>query len=98
MDSTTLDRFRAVIKKPLFSEKSHHDQSKRNAYHFEVAVDANKVEIRRAIEAIFKVKVQTVNTIRRPESVIRRGYLAGTFPQTKKAIVTLQAGQSIEYA
>ncbi|MBI3818378.1 MAG: 50S ribosomal protein L23 [Planctomycetes bacterium] len=98
MNTHTLDRFRAILKKPMFSEKGHHDQEKKNAYHFQVAPDANKVEIRRAVEALFKVKVVAVNTVVRPSKVLRRGSLTIEVSSFKKAIVTLKAGQSIEYA
>lgn len=98
MNTQTLERFRQILKKPLFSEKGHHDQEKKNAYHFEVALSANKVEIRRAIEAIFNVKVTSVNTVVRPSKKIRRGYMQVEIPARKKAVVTLKAGQAIDYA
>jgi large subunit ribosomal protein L23 len=97
MNNEAIHRFRSILKRPLFSEKSHHDQETRNAYHFEVSSDANKIEIRRAVEAIFNVKVTSVNTVRRMGKAIRRGYLKGEFPDTKRAIVTLKPGQAIEY-
>ncbi|MFN0206428.1 MAG: 50S ribosomal protein L23 [Planctomycetota bacterium] len=97
MNTESLKRYREVLKRPLFTEKSHFDQGKRNAYHFEVLANANKIEIRRAIEAIFNVKVLSVNTVRRMGKELRRGYLKGHFPDTKRAIVSLQAGQAIEY-
>lgn len=98
MDPQTLERFRKILRKPLFSEKSHHDQERKNSYHFEVSPDANKIEIRRAIEALFNVKVVSVNTVVRPAKVVRRGIMRIETPQRKKAVVTLKAGQAIEYA
>ena len=97
MHPDTLQRFRTILRRPLFTEKAHFDQERRNAYHFEVALGANKVEIRRAIESLFNVKVRSVNTVRRRGKELRRGYTPGIRPDTKKAIVTLQAGQTIEY-
>jgi large subunit ribosomal protein L23 len=98
METQALQRFRTLLRRPLFTEKAHFDQERRNAYHFEVSLDANKVEIRRAIEALFNVKVRSVHTVRRRGKEVRRGYTPGVRPDTKKAIVTLQAGQAIEYA
>ncbi len=97
MNPETLHRYRRVIMRPLFTEKSSYDQERRNAYHFEVALDANRVEVRRAIEALFGVKVASVNTVRRKGKVVRRGYSMGRKSEIKRAIVTLQAGQAIEY-
>ena len=97
MHADAMNRFRAVVRRPLFSEKAHFDQERRNAFHFEVSADANKIEIRRAIEAIFNVKVVSVNTIRRGGKEVRRGFTPGWRSDTKKAIVTLKAGQTIEY-
>jgi large subunit ribosomal protein L23 len=98
MNAQALHRFREVVRRPLFSEKSTFDQERRNAYHFEVALDANKIEIRRAVEALFNVKVSAVNTRVRKGKIQRRGYAVGAKPSTKRAIVTLKAGQTIDYA
>lgn len=98
MHLIALKRFREVIKRPLFSEKGTFDQERRNKYHFDVALDANKVEIRRAIEALFNVKVEAVNTIRTGGKTVRRGLSTGERADHKTAIVTLKAGQTIEYA
>lgn len=97
MHPDAMARFRKVIRRPLFTEKGTYDQERRNAFHFEVAPDTNKVEIRRAIEALFNVKVLSVNTVRRGGKEVRRGYTPGFRSDTKKAIVTLQPGQTIEY-
>lgn len=98
MNPQALQRFRDVVRRPLFTEKGTFDQERRNAFHFEVALDANKIEIRRAIEALFSVKVKSVNTRIRKGKVQRRGYAVGAKAPTKRAIVTLAAGQTIEYA
>jgi len=93
---TTVDRLYHIIQAPILTEKGTDDTSDRNAYHFRVPVDANKVEIRQAVERLFKVKVVRVNTLRVQGKVRRRGYNAGRTPDWKKAMVTLRAGDTIE--
>ena len=92
-----LDRHYRVIRKPRLTEKATDDMQGRNAYHFRVPVDANKVEIRQAVEALFPgVRVRSVNTLRAQQKVKRRGYVAGQTRAWKKAMVTLAEGQSID--
>ena len=91
-----LDRYRHIIKKPLITEHATDDMASRNAYHFRVPVDANKVEIRNAVEALFEVKVLSVNTLHAPRKWRRRGRTMGQTRQWKKAMVTLAEGQTIE--
>jgi large subunit ribosomal protein L23 len=93
---TTVDRLYHIIQAPILTEKGTDDTSDRNAYHFRVPVDANKVEIRQAVERLFKVKVVRVNTLRVQGKVRRRGYSAGRTPDWKKAMVTLREGDTIE--
>lgn len=93
---TSLDRLYHIIQAPVLTEKVTDDQQKRNAYTFRVPVDANKVEIRQAVEKLFKVKVTSVNTLRITQKVRRRGYVAGKTPAWKKAMVVLGEGQTIE--
>ena len=93
---TSLDRFYQVIQAPVITEKGTDDTADRNAYHFRVPLDANKIEIRQAVEKIFKVKVLKVNTLRAGGKVRRRGYVAGRTPDWKKAMVTLREGDTIE--
>src|SRR5262249_51453112 len=93
---TTQARFYQVIQEPLLTEKGTDDRGRRNAYHFRVPVDANKIEIRLAIEKLFKVKVLRVNTLRATQKVKRRGYAVGMTPQYKKAMVVLKEGDTIE--
>jgi large subunit ribosomal protein L23 len=87
---------RSVIVRPVVSEKSYAllDQG---VYTFLVAPDANKIEIRHAVEAIFGVNVLNVNTLNRPgkRKRNRRQQTFGKRPDTKRAIVTLAPGQSI---
>lgn len=80
-----------VIRKPVITERSMEGISD-NRYVFEVALTANKIEIKKAIEAIFGVKVAKVNTIKLPGKEKRMGVHVGKTPATKKAIVTLKEG------
>ena len=93
---TTLDRLYRIIQAPVITEKGTDDTADRNAYHFRVPIDANKVEIRQAVEKLFKVKVLKVNTLRVDGKFRRRGYVAGRTPDWKKAMVTLREGDTIE--
>ncbi|MGD8394209.1 MAG: 50S ribosomal protein L23 [Candidatus Eiseniibacteriota bacterium] len=87
---------RDVIRRPLLTEKGVRMREASNQFLFEVDVQANKVEIRQAIEEIFEVKVAHVRTINVNGKPKRLGRFAGRSSAWKKAIVTLEAGQSIE--
>jgi len=79
-----------IIKKPVLTEKSY-DAMADKKYTFEVAVNANKTEIKAAIEEIFEgVKVESVNTMRTLGKMKRQGRTQGRTPEVKKAIVTLK--------
>ena len=78
-----------IIKKPVLTEKSY-DQMAEKCYTFEVDVHANKTEIRKAIEAVFGVKVDSVNTLRQEGKIKRQGRTQGRTAEVKKAIVTLK--------
>jgi len=79
-----------IIKKPVLTEKSYADMSDKK-YTFEVAITANKTEIKAAIEEIFEgVKVESVNTMRTLGKIKRQGRTQGRTPEVKKAIVTLK--------
>ena len=93
---SNLDRAYQIIKKPVITEKASDDTGKRNAYHFRVPVDANKVEIRQAVEELFDVKVKSVNTLRVNSKSRRRGYTIGKTRAWKKAMVQLADGQTID--
>jgi large subunit ribosomal protein L23 len=86
---------RDVILEPVVSEKSYSllDQ---NAYTFVVHPDANKTEIRQAVETIWGVKVLSVNTINRKGKVKRFRFVQGRRPNSKRAIVKLAEGDKIE--
>ena len=78
-----------VIKRPVLTENSY-DAMGDNKYTFEVAIDANKIEIKTAIEAIFGVKVESVNTMRVLGKMKRQGRTQGRTREIKKAYVTLK--------
>ena len=80
-----------IIKRPIITEQSM-EQSEMKRYTFEVAKDANKIQIAKAVEEIFGVKVAKVNTLNMQGKVKRTGaYPAGRRPSWKKAMVTLTA-------
>ena len=87
---------RSVIGRALITEKGTALRELRNQYHFEVARDANKIEIKRAIEAIFSVKLGSVRTQQLRGKVRRQGRYVGRRRDWKKAIVTLLPDQKIE--
>lgn len=86
---------REVIIRPIITEHSY-DMMDENVYTFEVAKDANKVEIGQAIEEIFGVKVVKVNTLNVKSKPKRVRYQIGQTRTWKKAMVTLAEGDSIE--
>lgn len=85
-----------VIKRPIITEKSTGLKEKENKYIFVVDKKANKQEVKQAIEELFKVKVEKVNTANFPGKKRRLGVHEGYRPDWKKAIVTLKEGQRIE--
>ncbi|MBI3625707.1 MAG: 50S ribosomal protein L23 [Candidatus Rokubacteria bacterium] len=87
---------REVVVRPLMTEKSMRLKDERNVVTFQVVPDANKVEIRQAVETIFNVKVRAVRTATVEGKLKRMGRHAGRRPSWKKAIVTLQPGHKIE--
>ena len=86
-----------IIKKPVITENSM-DQMAERKYTFEVAKDANKIEIKKAVEEVFGVKVEKVTTMRVLGKVKRMGANSGKRPDWKKAIVKLTAdSKTIEF-
>jgi large subunit ribosomal protein L23 len=88
---------RDVIKAPVVSEKSY-GLIDRNAYTFHVHPDANKIQIRQAIESIFGVRVLKVNTLNRQGKTKRnrKSWTLGRRAATKRAVVTLVEGDRID--
>ena len=86
-----------IILRPALTEKSYDGMADKK-YAFEVAIDANKTEIKKAIETIFEVKVAEVNTVRTIGKMKRQGRTQGRRPEVKKAYVTLtEASKTIEF-
>ena len=86
-----------IIIKPVITEQSM-EQTEAKKYVFQVAIDANKSEIKKAIEQIFGVKVEKVNTIRMEGKAKRQGVTSGRRANWKKAYVTLTAdSKTIEF-
>lgn len=79
---------RDIIRRPVITEEST-DLMEEKKYVFEVDPRANKVEVKKAIEEIFDVKVEKVNTMRVKGKVKRYGRYSGRRPERKKAVVTL---------
>ncbi len=84
-----------LIKGPIITEKTHGLREVSNKVTFRVATSANKIEIRKAIEELFKVKVLGVNTIHMKGKKKRLGRTQGVRPDWKKAVVTLAPGEKI---
>jgi large subunit ribosomal protein L23 len=87
---------RSIIRKVLITEKGTAMRETLRQYFFEVARDANKIEIKRAIESVFHVKVDSVQTMQMQGKVKRQGRSIGRRNDWKKAIVTLKPDQKIE--
>ena len=86
---------RDVIIRPVVSEKSY-SGIERNAYTFLVAADANKTEIKEAVQQIWNVHVVEVNTMNRKGKIKRTRLGQGKRPDQKRAVVRLAAGDTIE--
>jgi large subunit ribosomal protein L23 len=88
---------RAIIVRPIMTEKSMRLKEDQNTVTFHVVPDANKVEIRRAVETIFNVRVADVRTATYEGKLKRMGRYQGRRAGWKKAIVTLRPGHKIEF-
>lgn len=89
-----MDRYRDIIKAPIITEKTS-DLAKENVVVFSVDPKANKTEIKKAVEKIFNVEVEKVNTINTYAKKKRVGRYVGRANKVKKAIVKLKEGSSI---
>ena len=87
---------RSIIRKVLITEKGTAMRETLRQYFFEVARTANKIEIKRAIESVFHVKVDSVQTMQLQGKLKRQGRAVGRRNDWKKAIVTLKPDQKIE--
>ncbi|MEW5724319.1 MAG: 50S ribosomal protein L23 [Thermodesulfobacteriota bacterium] len=86
-----------VIFRPLLTEKSTAAKETHNQVTFEVDLQANKIEIRQAVEKAFKVRVLEVRTVNMSGKRKRMGRFLGRRPHWKKAIVTIAPGEHIEF-
>ncbi|MEN6438711.1 MAG: 50S ribosomal protein L23 [Syntrophobacter sp.] len=86
-----------ILKRPMVTEKSTVEKDARNKLCFEVDLRANKIQIKEAVEKIFKVDVLDVATISMKGKKKRAGRFFTTLPDWKKAIVTIKPGQRVEF-
>ncbi len=86
-----------VIKKPLVTEKTTLEKDAKNIIAFEIDKNANKIEVKEAVEAIFKVEVLDVNTINIAGKKKRVGKNIGKRSNWKKAYVTLKEGSKVDF-
>jgi large subunit ribosomal protein L23 len=86
-----------IIKRPLITEKTSIQKEDYNQMSFEVDCKANRVEIKRAIEDIFKVNVDTVRTMQVKGKTKQRGRIVGKRRNWKKAVVKLMPGERIDF-
>ncbi len=86
-----------ILKRPLVTEKSTTEKDQRNKLYFEVDRRANKIEIKDAVEQIFKVNVLDVATLSMKGKLKRVGKHFTQSPDWKKAVVTVKAGQRVEF-
>ena len=87
--------YHSIIRFPSITEKNTTLRTAQNKYVFEVKPTATKPQIKKAVEKLFSVKVLSVNTIVVKGKEKRQGRFAGYQPNWKKAIVKIQAGQTI---
>lgn len=87
----------SVIKRPLFTEKGGSLKEENNKILVEVSTEANKIDIKKAMEEIFKVKVEKVATIKTQGKWKKYGRSVGRRPDRKKAIITLKKGEKLDF-
>ncbi len=90
-----------ILIKPLITEKSEMLSNNLNQYTFVVAKNANKIQVKKAIEGMYNVTVDSINTVIMPAKVkvrsTKSGIVKGRKPSFKKAIVTLTEGEEIDF-
>ncbi|MFM8433042.1 MAG: 50S ribosomal protein L23 [Bacteroidota bacterium] len=91
----------SVLKKPLITEKMTKTSEKLGQYGFIVDRNANKVQIKKAVEKLYNVSVDSVNTLtiagKRKTRYTKTGFVSGSTGSYKKAIVTLKKGDTIDF-
>lgn len=90
-----MKNFYDIIKRPLITEKTTL-LAEQGKYTFEVMAGANKIEVKNAVEKIFKVNVESVNIVSVRKKDRKVGKYSGFRPAVRKAIVTLQEGQTLD--
>ena len=90
-----------ILIKPIVTEKMTRQAEGLNSYGFIVNRDANKLQIKKAVESLYNVTVESVNTIihggKRKSRFTKAGIISGTTGMSKKAIVTIAKGQTIDF-
>lgn len=90
-----------ILKKPVVTEKMNRITEKQPRYGFIVDKRANKIDIKKAVEAMYAVNVEAVNTMiingKSKTRYTKAGFVSGARPDTKKAIVTLKKGEQIDF-
>jgi large subunit ribosomal protein L23 len=90
-----------ILKKPLITEKMTKISEKLNRFGFIVDGNANKVQIKQAVEKMYNVTVESVNTInvasKRKQRYTKTGFVSGSTGTYKKAVVTLKKGDTIDF-
>jgi large subunit ribosomal protein L23 len=85
-----------ILIRPILSEKSDRLREKNSVYLFHVYKKANKIQIEQAIESLFQVKVESVRTVTRKGKSKRIGMVKGSFPDRKRAYITLKDGFKLD--
>jgi large subunit ribosomal protein L23 len=86
-----------IIRRPVITEKTNIQKEVSNQFTFEVDRLANRLEIKKAVESVFNVKVAGVRTMQVKGKTKRRGWIVGKRRDWKKAIVTLMPGERIDF-
>ena len=85
-----------ILIRPILSEKSDRVREKNSVYLFHVYKKANKIQIQHAVEKIFNVKVESVKTVVRKGKKKRIGLVKGSYPDRKRAYITLKEGFKLD--
>lgn len=86
-----------LIKRPVITEKTNLQKERNNQVTLEVDCNTNRIEIKRTVEQLFKVKVADIRTMNIQGKIKRRGKVVGKRRNWKKAVVTLMPGERIEF-
>ncbi|MXV16128.1 50S ribosomal protein L23 [Hufsiella ginkgonis] len=90
-----------ILKKPILTEKASLLTEKLNRYSFKVNPKANKLQIKQAIESMYNVSIESINTIvvsgKKKTRYTKAGFVSGNAPKYKKAIITLKEGETIDF-